>query len=89
MMSIFYVGLVFLVLYIAPMFSVKPGKSMSPLLRYFTGLSYFIFCVLFIIFIHLSWGSIWITVLAIISLVIFMYVIQIIVGSILHYLRRS
>jgi hypothetical protein len=89
MMSIFYVSLVFLVLYIAPMFAVKPGRPLTMPLRYFTGLSYFVFCVLFTIFMHLRWGSIWITVLTIISLVIFMYVTQFIIGSVLYYLRRS
>jgi len=86
MPPVFYLSLFFLLIYIC--LCLKPGIIKGSY-QIFTGIIYVIFAVMFLIFVYQSYGSILYTALALIGLYIFMYVIQIILGSIKHYYSKN
>ena len=83
--TLFYVSIGFLLLYI--FLVMKPGL-LGEGYRMFAGISYFLFCITFIIFIYLYKSSILLALLTIPLLFVFMYVIQMILGSIKYYMRE-
>jgi len=85
METLFYVSIGFLLLYIVIV--MKPGLVVGGY-QILAGLSYFLFSITFIIFIYLYKSSIWLTLLAIPLLFVFMYVIQMILGSVKYYMKK-
>lgn len=81
----FWFSLIFLLIYIAILLRTDMPVEIY---RTFAALSYYTFCILFLIFLYLYKGSIWLTIGAIPLLLIFMYVIQMITGSIEHKRRK-
>ena len=85
MPPLFYFSLLFLIAYIC--LCLKPSLIQGTY-QIFTGIIYLLFAVLFLIFVHQSYGSLLYTALALVSLFIFMYVLQMILGSIKYYFKK-
>lgn len=86
MQNILYLSLIFLLLYIIIL--MKPGDIIG-LYQTLSGIFFFTFCILFLIYIYKLKNSIISVIVTFIILFIFMYAIQILIGSIKYYLYKK
>ncbi len=82
---LFYISIGFLLLNF--IISLKP-RLLTLTERYIAGIFYFLFCITFLIVVYLYKHSIWFVLLAILLLIIFMYLIQIVTGAISRMLMK-
>jgi len=86
MENIFNLSMFFLIVYTLILF--KPG-DITWVFQKLAGIFFFTFCVLFLIYIYKLKNSISSVLVTCVLLFIFMYVIQIVVGSITYYLYKK